>query len=102
MKNKFLFCFVMSIDINVLINPVIKAGNGRVIIDLSGNNEFQLKAFHYINYTIQSGDTLYKLALKFGTSIEELMALNNINSHLIYPGQLYQNTLFRMTESSIL
>lgn len=87
MKNKFLFCLSCLLILMSLINPVIKADSGRVIIDLSGNNEFKLKAYHYINYTIQSGDTLYKLALKYGTSIEALMTLNNIKSHLIYPGQ---------------
>ena len=87
MKNKFLFCLSCLLILMSLIKPVIKADSGRVIIDLSGNNEFKLKAYHYINYTIQSGDTLYKLALKYGTSIEALMTLNNIKSHLIYPGQ---------------
>ena len=88
MKNKFKFFLSWLLLAIILINPVIKAGNERLIIDLTGNNEFQLEALHYINYTIQPGDTLYKLALRFGTSVGELMALNNIDSYLIYPGQL--------------
>lgn len=90
MKNKFKFFLSWLLLAIILINPVIKAGNERLIIDLTGNNEFQLEALHYINYTIQPGDTLYKLALRFGTSVGELMALNNIDSYLIYPGQLFR------------
>ncbi len=40
-------------------------------------------------YVVQSGDTLYSIALRYGTSVSELVALNNIaNPNLIYVGQV--------------
>lgn len=39
-------------------------------------------------YTVKKGDTLSEIAAKFGTSVNELVKLNNIkNPNLIYPGQ---------------
>lgn len=39
------------------------------------------------NYTIQSGDSLYKISQKFGTSIAWLQNTNNIKTSLIFAGQ---------------
>ena len=42
-------------------------------------------------YTVQPGDTLGKIAARFGTTVAELVKLNNIdNPNLIYPGQNLQ------------
>jgi peptidoglycan DL-endopeptidase LytE len=38
-------------------------------------------------YKIVSGDTLGKIALKHDISLGDLMSWNNLNSHLIFPGQ---------------
>ncbi|WP_239253603.1 muramidase family protein [Listeria ilorinensis] len=38
-------------------------------------------------YTVQSGDTLYKIANKYGTSVANLKSWNNLKSDTIYPGQ---------------
>ncbi len=39
-------------------------------------------------YTVKSGDSLYTLANRFGTTIDELVRLNEISDpSLIYPGQ---------------
>ena len=39
------------------------------------------------NYTVVAGDTLLKIANKHEISLAELVTWNNLNSHLIYPGQ---------------
>ncbi|MCQ2969358.1 MAG: LysM peptidoglycan-binding domain-containing protein [Clostridium sp.] len=40
-------------------------------------------------YTVQSGDTLSSIATKFGTTVANLVSLNNIsNPNLIYVGQV--------------
>ena len=40
-------------------------------------------------YTVQPGDTLWKIAIQFGTTVETLARLNDIkNPDLIYPGQV--------------
>ena len=47
----------------------------------------QAKAEGY--YTVALGDTLGKVASKFGTSVDKLVKLNNIsNPHLIYVGEV--------------
>ncbi len=41
------------------------------------------------DYIVQRGDTLSEIALKFGTTVQELVELNNIaNPNLIFPGQV--------------
>lgn|GEM_PF-2361356 len=45
-------------------------------------------AFAQTIYTVKSGDTVSKLAIRYSTSVEELVALNNLkNPDLIYVGQ---------------
>lgn len=42
-----------------------------------------------IRYTVQAGDTLWSIAQRFGTTVDEIVALNNItNPNLIFPGQV--------------
>ncbi|KUO75276.1 MAG: hypothetical protein APF77_22440 [Clostridia bacterium BRH_c25] len=38
-------------------------------------------------YTVKSGDTLYRIAGKAGTTVDQLKLLNNLISDTIYPGQ---------------
>jgi LysM repeat protein len=40
------------------------------------------------NYKVRNGDTLYDIAQRFGTSIRELMAKNNLSRPHIYAGQI--------------
>ena len=39
-------------------------------------------------YTVQSGDSLSRIANKYGTSVTNLMNANNLKNYLIYPGQV--------------
>jgi LysM repeat protein len=39
-------------------------------------------------YTVQSGDTLYEIAAKFGTTVSALKSLNNLTSDVIRVGQV--------------
>ena len=43
---------------------------------------------NFINYTVVKGDTLYQLAKKYGTSIEEIQQLNDLTSTLLSIGQI--------------
>ena len=51
-----------------------------------------------VEYTVQSGDTLSAIARRYGTTVQELVEINNIqNPDLIYPGE----KLRILTNSSI-
>lgn len=41
-----------------------------------------------INYTIQKGDTLYSIAKKFNTTVNEIKTLNNLTSDMITVGNI--------------
>jgi LysM repeat protein len=43
-----------------------------------------------IQYTVQSGDTLGAIALRFGVTVEAIQAANNLDTTLIYAGQVLQ------------
>lgn len=48
-----------------------------------------LPAQGYINYKVKWGDTLESIAYRFGTTVEELVRINNLtNPNLIYIGQI--------------
>lgn len=39
-------------------------------------------------YTVKSGDSLYKIANQFNTTVDELKSLNNLSSNLLSIGQI--------------
>jgi LysM repeat protein len=39
-------------------------------------------------YVVQPGDNLFRIALRFGTSVTALRAANGLRSNLIVPGQV--------------
>ena len=42
-----------------------------------------------VTYTVQRGDTLLEIAQRYGTTVQEIVNINNIsNPNLIYPGQI--------------
>ncbi|KGP73310.1 cell wall hydrolase [Pontibacillus yanchengensis] len=38
-------------------------------------------------YTVQKGDSLYKIAMKYGAPLKQVMAMNNKDTAMIYPGE---------------
>lgn len=53
------------------------------------NKVNELMSENTVNYTVKSGDTLSEIAVKYGTTVDNLVKLNNIqNKNLIYVGQV--------------
>lgn len=42
----------------------------------------------YQTYTVKKGDSLYKIAQKFDTSVDNIKRLNNLTSNLLTIGQV--------------
>ena len=41
-----------------------------------------------VTHTVTYGDSLYRIALRYGTTVQHLMQINNLtNAHWIYAGQ---------------
>ncbi|MCL2173440.1 MAG: LysM peptidoglycan-binding domain-containing protein [Candidatus Bathyarchaeota archaeon] len=65
-------------------NNTFKSNYATVVI-----NEYSktLPSSNYLIYTVRSGDTLWLLAQRFGTSVNSIKALNGLTSDMIYPRQ---------------
>lgn len=69
------------------INKNIDLNYGYFEIEKQENNS-QNQETNEIEYIVKSGDTLSEIAYKYGTTVEELVKLNNIaNPNLIYVNQ---------------
>lgn len=53
-----------------------------------------------IRYTVQSGDSLYKIARSYNTTVESIMIQNNLQSSSLYVGQ--QLVIPQYTEASVI
>lgn len=76
-------------DYKTTVNDIIKLNN-LTTQNLSIGQKLLLPSSEEIEdiYIIQSGDTLYKLAKKYNTSVSKLMDLNNLTSNILTIGQV--------------
>ncbi|MGH2536644.1 MAG: LysM peptidoglycan-binding domain-containing protein [Candidatus Promineifilaceae bacterium] len=74
---------------NNLVNPnLIYAGQTLIIPGTAGEPPPPTGG---TTYTVQPGDTLSRIAARFGTTVQAIAVLNNLsNPNLIYPGQVLQ------------
>ncbi len=70
---------------NGLTGTTIRVGQ-KLTVYPSGGGDTR-PAERTIDYRVQSGDTLGAISRRYGVSIDELMAWNDLNNHTIRPGQ---------------
>jgi len=77
---------------DLTVNELMRANNLRTTVIFPGQVlDIKKKEFEDgtdTKYVVLSGDNLWRIALKKNTSVSQLMALNNLDSHLIHPGQV--------------
>lgn len=85
---------IASADVSTLVNEVYAGmyGDGLTRQTVLGSRYDEVQGAINANsaqyYTVQSGDNLGKIAIQFGTTVDQLVAWNNIaNPNLIYAGQ---------------
>lgn len=84
----------VSINQLALVNNIknvnlIRVGQVLVIPGISSGGGTTPPPTTSSKYTVKSGDTLYAIAKKYGLSVQQIVAANNIkNANLILPGQV--------------
>lgn len=86
-------------SINDISNPnLIYPGQTLRILINSTNEGSETRATGSITYTVKRGDTLSKIALAYGVTVNHIVQLNNIqNPNLIYPGEKLRITGSKIT-----
>ena len=76
-----------SVDRDIYTKEIFLDDNSEIPATESPNEEPINTQTVY--YTVQRGDTLYSIAARYGTTVQEIASINNItNPNLIYPGQI--------------
>ncbi|NBK97177.1 MAG: LysM peptidoglycan-binding domain-containing protein [Erysipelotrichia bacterium] len=78
------------VSLNNIANPnLIYPGQQLTIYQIQKRNSYIAPASSTSYYRVQAGDTLSEIALRFHTSVDQLVKLNNIaNPNFIYVGQV--------------
>ena len=64
--------------VDTVVDAVIATANGQTIPSGQGGNY----------YTVKSGDSLWSIANKYNTTVNELKSLNNLSSNILQVGQI--------------
>ena len=64
--------------VDAVVDAVIATANGQTIPSGQGGNY----------YTVKSGDSLWSIANKYNTTVNELKSLNNLSSNILQVGQI--------------
>lgn len=77
----------MKLDMNFILN-VIKEGEINIIDDVEETETRNKERFSIVIYYTKVGDSLWNIAKKFGSTVDEIARVNNLqNPDLIMPGE---------------
>ena len=79
------------VELNNIQNPNLIYPGQKLRITDSTNTTLNLvnQTGNYSSYTVRRGDSLWRIARRYGVSVNYLASINNIqNPNLIYPGQV--------------
>ena len=96
----------INCSIDVIFNLGIETSSSiQVINNMQENGTRQMQEYSIIIYIVKSGDTLWKIAKRFGSTIEDIVRVNNIeNENEIMIGQklfiprFYQNNFTKINK----
>ncbi len=69
-------------EINNLTSNILAIGQ---VLKIPSKNQ---TPSNFINYTVKSGDSLYRIALSFNTTVNEIKSINNLTSNNLSIGQV--------------
>ena len=75
------------LSVGQIIRIRLKSGETIEVEECIGE-DFELPKKNYVTYTVKKGDSLYKIANKYKTSVSELLELNNLGSANLSIGQV--------------
>lgn len=76
------------VESNNIQNPNLIYTGQLLKIETQNNTNVEPTSTTTTYYTVRRGDNLYQIAIRYGTTINSIVKLNNIsNPNLIYPGQ---------------
>lgn len=82
-SNQFGVSVTELAELNGIKGSNLQIGRELIIPSKSGTNPNNL-----FMYTIKSGDTLYGIARKYNTTVQDIMNLNYFKDTILYPGQI--------------
>ena len=78
-----------DVDLNIFNDGILLGKTSEVIDRNSDTSTTNIDNNKVETYVVKQGDTLSEIALKYGTTVNSLVSLNNIsNPNLIYVGQV--------------
>ena len=82
--NKFNVTVQAIKNINNLSSNILNVGQELVI----PKEETPSTSGEFINYTVKAGDSLYKIAKEYNTTVNAIMNVNNLTSNALQVGQV--------------
>lgn len=84
--------YSISRDNNISVNTLLKDNNKSSNIISVGEvlkirKDSVLECFGYTSYVVKKGDTIYSIARKYNTTVDDILNKNNLNSNNLIVGE---------------